>query len=151
TEASPTDRREGAWCYQGLPYLEQEAVFNHPSVEGIDKAGGKLFYCPARRPATTYEKKAKTGYAGDGGSDPEGGSDGVVIRGPYARVRILDVTDGTSYTGLAGERQLNSSLFGRAPDDNSSCYRAGWNGDFEVYRVGTAQPAHDIESECDNT
>src|SRR5262245_33563647 len=44
---------------------------------------------------------------------------------------------------MVGEKQLNVLMFGESADDSESCFRAGWSGDWQVYRVGNSQPAPD--------
>jgi prepilin-type N-terminal cleavage/methylation domain-containing protein/prepilin-type processing-associated H-X9-DG protein len=142
--ASPLDRQQWSWCYQLLPYIGESNLYREPSYRVVDGTAVSLFYCPARRRPTVYNGLAKVDYAGSAGTDPAEGSNGVLIRGPVARVRFADITKDASYTVLVGEKQLNTALLGISDDDDDSCYRSGWNGDYEVYRVGNFQPGPDI-------
>jgi prepilin-type N-terminal cleavage/methylation domain-containing protein/prepilin-type processing-associated H-X9-DG protein len=141
--AAPNNRNEWSWCYQILPYIEQDNLYRAPSVSRIDTTPVKIYYCPARRAAVLYNNRAKVDYAGSAGTRGGDGANGFLVRGPVAKVRIADLTDGTSNTVMVGEKQLNVLMFGQSTDDNESCFRAGWNGDWEVYRVGNDQPAPD--------
>ena len=40
---------------------------------------------------------------------------------------------------------MNVAAFGTTTDDNESYCIPGWNGDFEVYRMGAALPAPDFK------
>jgi prepilin-type N-terminal cleavage/methylation domain-containing protein/prepilin-type processing-associated H-X9-DG protein len=150
-EASPTDRNQWSWCYTILPYLGENALYQESSHQIIDRTPVRAFYCPARRQPTVYDGRAKVDYAGSAGTDPAEGSNGVLIRGPVARVRFADITKGASSTVLAAEKQLNNALLGESWDDDEPCYRAGWNGDFEVYRVGNFQPTQDFSNPASRT
>jgi prepilin-type N-terminal cleavage/methylation domain-containing protein/prepilin-type processing-associated H-X9-DG protein len=143
SSASLTDRNEWSWGYQILPYLEQGSIFR-ANVEVVDTTPIQTFYCPGRREARLYNKTAKTDYAGNAGTDAKYGQNGVIIRGPVARMRLMDIVDGTSNTVLVAEKRLNAAMFGESIDDNESYARAGWNGDWEVYRRGNVQPAQDF-------
>ena len=50
------------------------------------------------------------------------------------RVRVADIFKGASNTVLMSEKQLNTAMLGSSHDDDASCYRAGWNGDYDHYR-----------------
>jgi prepilin-type processing-associated H-X9-DG protein len=144
--ASTTDRREWSWCYQILPFLGEENLYRQPSFAAVDRTVVRTLYCPARRSPGLYNDLAKVDYAGSAGTDPVEGSNGILIRGPVARIRISDIAKGTSHTVLVSEKQLNLQQLGFSRDDDDSCYRAGWNGDFEVYRIGNVQPAQDTNN-----
>jgi prepilin-type N-terminal cleavage/methylation domain-containing protein/prepilin-type processing-associated H-X9-DG protein len=142
--ANPTNRAEWSWCYQILPYVGDSSLYQNPSYVQIDRTPERIYYCPARRSAAVYMGLAKVDYAGSAGTDPAEGRNGILVRGPGACVRLADITKGASNTVLVAEKQLNTALLGESPDDDDSCYRAGWSGDFEVYRVGNYQPAPDM-------
>lgn len=136
-----TDRRaDWSWAYHLLPYVEQDNVHNHASASLIDKTPIPLYYCPARRSPELVNNAAKIDYAGCAGSSLTG-ENGIVAKGCIPFVRIADVTDGTSNTVMVGEKQLNLLMLGQTTDDNEPYTRPGWNGDWEVYRVGKGSTA----------
>jgi len=90
---------------------------------------------------------AKIDFAGNAGN----GTDGVLVQGPVAYIRFLDITKGTGNTVLVGEKRLNPLMFGRSLDDDESYARPGWKDDFEVHRLGGVQPARDSPLEGDPT
>jgi len=144
SSALPTDRNEWSWGYHILPYIEQDNLFKNPDYTLIDSTPIKIYYCPSRRFPQTYNDLAKIDYAGNAGTNANDGlTDGVVVSGPIHRIRLADITDGASNTVLVAEKQLNKAMLGQSTDDNEAYTRPGWNGDFEVYRVGTIQPARD--------
>jgi type II secretory pathway pseudopilin PulG len=143
---SPTDRTQWSWAYQILPFLGKECLHG-ASTSAVDTTPIEVYYIPGRRSATLYNGFAKIDYAGNAGT----GTDGVLVRGPVAYIRFLDITNGTSSTVMVGEKQLNPLMFGRSLDDDESYARPGWKDDFEVHRLGSAQPARDSPLEGDPT
>ncbi len=141
--AHPGKRNQWSWCYQILPFIEQDNLYASADVNRLDTTPVKLYYCPARRAAGLYNGKNKVDYAGCAGTRPDNGCNGVVTRQPVPPCRVADVTDGTSSTVLLGDKQLNTSQLGFSQDDSETCFRSGWNGDFTVYRVGIQPPAAD--------
>ena len=140
---SPSCREdEWSWGYHLLPYVEQQAVYQNPSVGTVRGTVVPIFYCPTRRPAQLYNGHAMTDYAGNAGTDPNG-LNGVIVRTGYGRLHPSDITDGTSNTVLAAEKRLNVASFGLTADDNEGYVTAGWNSDYEVYRLGTNPPEAD--------
>ena len=83
---APADYQTQAWgwAYQILPYLEQKALWEHPSSATVAGTSLKVFRCPSLRGPTKfpYTQSAPTGdraqmdYVGNGGTwgsfDPNG-------------------------------------------------------------------------------
>lgn len=137
---------EWSWAYHLLPFLDQEHVYR-ASREVVDQTPIPLYYCPSRRPPAPVFNQAKISYAGNAGTNlNNAGLDGVIIRGPVARIRMGHILDGTTYTVLVGEKRLNAAQFGLSNDDNEPYNRPGWNDDFEVYRRGDVPPARDFRN-----
>jgi prepilin-type processing-associated H-X9-DG protein len=150
--ANPANRAEWSWCYQVLPYIERDDLYRTADPATIDRTPIAVFYCPARRQAALYQDTAKVDYAGCAGTDGAAGSNGMLTRPPGQRpCRLSDVSGGTSGTVMVAEKQLNALMFGLAGDDDESCFRAGWNGDWEVYRIGSSPPARDWRAAGDDT
>src|SRR5262249_9719616 len=83
-------------------------------------------------------------YAGNAGTNlDDAGRDGVIVRGPAHRMRLVDILDGTSNTVMVGEKRLNAAMLGESLDDNEAYNRPGWSGDWEVYRRGNVPPERD--------
>ncbi len=138
TPASATFRSDYSWAYLILPYLEQGNDFNAANAV-LCRTPVKTYYCSARRGPTLYGGTARIDYAGNAGSKEADGSNGVIVRTRHAApVTFATITDGASNTVLVGEKQLNTASLGTAIDDNEAYVLPGWNGDFDVYRVGGA-------------
>jgi prepilin-type N-terminal cleavage/methylation domain-containing protein/prepilin-type processing-associated H-X9-DG protein len=158
SSATLQDRRDWSWLYQILPYIEQEPLYRHPDPVLICKTPIKLYYCPARRSGDTIygDSGPRFDYAGNAGSDPYNGSDGVLVRYGNPRVRIASITDGLSQTIMLGEKQLNLAKLGENIDDNEAWPIPGWNDDYDVYRIGRhpvagyTPPARDYRSQSIN-
>ncbi len=112
-----------------------------------------IFFCPTRRAPQTVVDETD-GYIPPltGGSlvhalcDYAGSNRELtgVIR-QYEPTRIAQITDGTSYTLLVGDKRLNRTLLGqRQPDDNEG-YTAGWNSD--TIRTTSQSPEPDLVGE----
>jgi hypothetical protein len=137
-----------SWAYHILPLLEQIELYHHRDPNVIRSTPVKVYYCPTRRPASTYLGLAKIDFAANAGT-LDTGADGVIRQTPLGTLRMADITDGLSGTVLAGEKQLNSLAWGRSLDDNEAYSTPGWNGDWEVYRSGAVPPAKDFRAEAE--
>ncbi|MBN9119153.1 MAG: DUF1559 domain-containing protein [Planctomycetes bacterium] len=142
-QTTPQGREQSwSWAYNILPYIEQDNLYKNANSALVRSTPVKTYYCPSRRPVEAHNGTAKIDYAGNAGTASDG-SNGVVMHTPLGALRLTDVTDGTNCTVLAGEKQMNRAAFGQSTDDNESYCTPGWNGDWEVYRVGSGQPAAD--------
>jgi prepilin-type N-terminal cleavage/methylation domain-containing protein len=133
TAADTADRRQWSWCYHLLPYAEQDNLYRSTDLTTIQRTPVPFLYCPSRRAPAVYNGHSVIDYAGCAGSSTTG-ANGVIVRGFLPCVRMADLTDGTSNTIMAGEKQLNLAGLGTAQDDNECPFLAGWNGDWDHYR-----------------
>jgi prepilin-type N-terminal cleavage/methylation domain-containing protein/prepilin-type processing-associated H-X9-DG protein len=133
------DRRGWTWCYQILPFIEQDNIFRDTNNTNIAFSVVKTFYCPSRRAPTAYSNGARSDYAGCGGETfGQNGSTGMMIRtfvtvpstNPIeAKRTFADVVDGLSNTIAIGEKQLHRTTFGSAGGDNEPWNNTGWDQD----------------------
>jgi len=157
-----------SWTFHIYPFLEQDALYKLvPVVDDVttvpaavlttlDKTPVKAYYCPTRRsPGTLYHDRASCDYAGNMGttSTGTGVNNGIIVMNSaknYKKVKIANVTDGTSNTMMYGERRINLADMDNGLDsfDNEPCIRPGQDGD--VLRMSQASggswltPAFDL-------
>lgn len=162
--ADVTQQRAG-WLFQILPYIEQGNIYNGSGQATIGgqmararAAAIKTYFCPTRRPPTTWQQTNSwylpttgfpdpiTGMTGTHGQTDYAGciannssDNGVIVRtfnggadipGTLRRkpIRLADLKDGTSVTLVAGDKKLFRSINGFRGDDNEG-YSAGWDHD----------------------
>lgn len=123
-----------SWPFHIYPFMEQQNLYRlaptDPFVDVRTVAGGstilnkldtspiKNYYCPSRRSFRLYHGDAVTDYAGCAGSSA---TNGVIVENNspnYARVRMADITDGTSSTLMYAERRVNRADM----DSGNDCY-----------------------------
>jgi prepilin-type N-terminal cleavage/methylation domain-containing protein/prepilin-type processing-associated H-X9-DG protein len=147
SSGDPNNRAEWSWAYWLLPFIEQRPLFDDLNRITIERTPISIYYCPSRRGAELFNNSAKIDYAGCAGTDGSTGSNGFLVRGYHTRdecddpnvlppINVHQITDGTSNTLAVAEKQLNAEMFGQAIDDNEAYVRPGWNGDWEIYRIG---------------
>ena len=143
-------RGEWNYCYQILPYLEQETLYRETNNTVVYQTPVTTFYCPSRRPPARYPTDsgyAKTDYAGcvgwkldtgngSGNQTDYGGA--VARRRSWRPVSFAQVTDVSSNTMAVGEKWqgVRASNLGKSGGDNEPWVNAGW--DHDVMRVGRA-------------
>lgn len=146
--------REGwSWAFHLTPFIEQEQVYRLQSNSAVSLSVINTYFCPSRRLPALYNNAAKNDYAGNGGS-AEGnyGKDGPFVRQyqslplaagtlPNTKRTMAEISDGTSWCVLAGEKQLHPSVWGTAGGDNEVWNNAGW--DVDVVRFGGLLPEPD--------
>lgn len=134
------EAQQAGWGFQILPYIEGDNAWKGGAVLAIGTPQ-KVFFCPSRRGPQTVT------YADEYGPPPLTGTDITHALCDYAAsnlegtgvvrqrtpVRILEITDGTTSTLLAGDKRINLIRMGQPPpnqnaDDNEG-YTAGWDED----------------------
>jgi len=140
--------QRAGWGFQVLPYIEQDNVWrgaNQPSIADAQRqvmaTGIKTFFCPSRGgvriippqgdwygstgPGGTYAH-AQTDYAGSNGEN-----DGVIRYNDnnIDGTRMTDISDGTAYTLMIGEKRLDKRYLGQYQGDDNEGYTSGWDHD----------------------
>jgi len=150
---APVPAQQWGWGYQILPYIEQSTVYNLTSDAAVNASPIKTYFCPSRRNPMIVSGMALIDYVGNGGTWSGGfpwgdGTQGVVVNGQVLFLTLLSITDGTSNTALAGEKQLNLTDLGNLPCDDNNAFTDGW--DWDIIRWGNNPPAPDFlgPSDC---
>lgn len=139
------------WCFQILPFMEQNSVYSLPDTAAgnllVQNTIIKSYYCPSRRQPVVYSSGARCDYAGNGGTSMgTRGLDGMLVAqwtaipNPVypinfppnqAARKITDVVDGTSNTIMIAEKQVHISTMGtgKAGGDNEPWHDSGWDQD----------------------
>ena len=139
----PTNRLDWGWCYEILPYIEQDNLYKLTNNTTLRRTPVKTFYCPTRRAPATYRGNwAKSDYAGNGGTNPTSGTlnNGFVVRSrgsgtPVAGspIHFGAISDGLSNTLMVGEKFVNMNAASDDFADNESCFGPGF-GDADIMR-----------------
>jgi prepilin-type N-terminal cleavage/methylation domain-containing protein/prepilin-type processing-associated H-X9-DG protein len=112
-----------SWIAQLTPYLEQTNIYNsldltiplydaHNNVFPVNQLGTstavKILYCPSDRLGVVTLGWGPTNYVGNLGSGKNGGprfmTDGILFEN--SRIKMADITDGTSTTAMISEQIL---------------------------------------------
>lgn len=135
-----------------LPFLEQDPIARQwdktkaPSEEpnqSLRQVPLATFLCPSMVPPEILQTTGFSSYAvclGDNFAWGPGPDTGVIVRANFGRVGLVQVTDGTSNTILAGEMgfQLKNYLFTSGP--NAGQVRGGntaWGFGYPSYSFGS--------------
>ena len=153
------------WTFHILPFLEQNALHELGEVKAnkgqLQQKPVPAYYCPTRREARVYKSRAKSDYAGNGGTN---NTNGTVVRTlPYipdpmnpsapqkpnpnqVKINTAAILDGTSNTLLVAEARLHMAFLDQNQtgynSDNEDCYTNGYADD--VVRRGTNPPEPDM-------
>ena len=126
--ASSTPPQQFGWMYQILPFIERKDIWDLPQSDpddsAVKQAPTKIYFCPSRRRPVVLigtNRGALNDYVANGGGRVEGNggwtddtraragamdaspSDGNLVP---RRVRLAEITDGTTQTLLIGEKHL---------------------------------------------
>jgi prepilin-type N-terminal cleavage/methylation domain-containing protein len=157
-------RQRWGWCYQLLPYLEQEPLYFQSAIV-VAGTPVKDYFCPSRRSPMAFSAgpyresanynvpRAKGDYAGNAGTVENGsrtshsfgtGIDGVLReQSTHPPLTVAAIRDGMSNTMLVGEKRMNKQYATTecAAGDNEGYY--GGHQDDNV-RWGAAPPDADF-------
>jgi prepilin-type N-terminal cleavage/methylation domain-containing protein len=153
---SPTNPQHGSWQFSILPYIEQGPVYNSNNQSTAKAAQIKTYICPSRR-GPTYNTAvsgncATTDYYGSA-QNSSFSVNGFSTRGligvmTLPCVRMTQITDGTSQTVAAGEKNIAKGNYSGQSDCDNGGYSWGYdfggqgNWDSTLGRVDI-QPAPD--------
>jgi len=135
-------RNEWSWHYHILPYIEQQNLYADSDDTAVCKTAVPIYFCPTRRSPKVYSNGSRSDYAGNGGTDMAGdGLDGTMIRTNAGSLNLVHISDGTSNTLLAGEKQIHRNYLGNTGGDNEPVFNPGWDQD--IVRFGGVAPEED--------
>jgi prepilin-type N-terminal cleavage/methylation domain-containing protein len=137
------------WCYQILPFIEQENLWRLTSDAKIISTPVDMFYCPTRGRAEVQENIAVSDYAGNGGTFGIWSSEDKTANsfdGPLTPsgqpVNMGTITDGASNTLLIAEMWLYFEWYydrttgdGWCIDNEGWCN--GWDNDTICFSSGS--------------
>ena len=140
-------QQQAGWGFQILPYLEANNVWQAGAIVAIETPN-QAYFCPSRRsPQTvTYVDEYTPPLTGSVVTHAlidyaAGNLEGTGILKQYYPNRMADITDGTSNTLLAGDKQINLKLLGQNQPDDNEGYTGGWDED--SVRFTTSPPKAD--------
>jgi prepilin-type processing-associated H-X9-DG protein len=146
--------QQAGWGFQILPYIEgTSAWYGSGATDDLGRiliavgAPNPVFFCPSRRAPVTrpfsdpeyLNGRAVTVALCDYAASNLDNS-GVVQH--FLPTRILEITDGTSNTLLAGDKRLNVGRLDGPQKDDDTGYTTGWDED--TMRVTEQPPKPDF-------
>jgi len=130
------------WCYQILPFIEQDNLWRTPSDATIISTAVPMFYCPSRGRTEVIQEIAVSDYAGNGGTygnwsdqhKPTNSLDGAITPTGDQAVNFGNITDGASNTLLIAEKWLYFQWYDDRTSGPGSCidnegWCNGWDND----------------------
>lgn len=171
------------WMYWILPQIDQTNVFNlapesaDPAIDSVNtfntgedlvaRSAIPAFYCPTRRFPTPHSTFFRCDYAGNAGerttsgirTATNGGRTGVVMQTDLDRIRIEQITDGSSNTIMVAEKALHPTRHGSDGGDNERWNNSGWDEDAVRWGAGLnasgvrygITPRPDVQAPTDTT
>jgi prepilin-type N-terminal cleavage/methylation domain-containing protein len=153
----PADYQKQAWgwCYQILPYVEQDSLWRHHSQAEIIATPVELYYCPTRGRVRVVDDIAVSDYSANGGTYPYWPSNnGDSLDGPLTpsegwdwgtqHVNFALITDGAANTLLIAEKWLYTFWYDdRTTGDGSCIDNEGWCNGWDNDSVCFSSAARD--------
>ncbi|HTU93935.1 MAG TPA: DUF1559 domain-containing protein [Gemmataceae bacterium] len=117
----------GSWCFQVLPFIEQQAMFNAGTVTlpvktFLDPGRGRQGTIPSDTVHGSYTGWAVTDYAIN--VVPFGGG---TNGDPLRQMSLVTITDGTSNTIFVGEKALANTMY---TSDGGNWDEPAWCGEW---------------------
>ncbi|HEY1190933.1 MAG TPA: DUF1559 domain-containing protein, partial [Gemmata sp.] len=116
----------GGWAFQILPFIEQTNLYQATNISLIEGTPVPIYMCPSRRSnGTNANGIAQIDYYGNA-YNSYGTNIGQGVFRPYnqGRVNMVAVSDGTSNTIAAAEKNVCKANFGSGDDVVD---RPGWS------------------------
>jgi prepilin-type N-terminal cleavage/methylation domain-containing protein len=145
------DTQVWGWLYQILPYIEQNNLWSDLNDDAVTSQPVPTYFCPSvglirvysysQNSDGTTTTRAQNDYLGNGGTY-NGGYDGPIVpassTSPFKKVRLTDITDGTSNTILAGEKLIYSEAWnpGTSYCSDDQGYTDGFDNDTMAFALG---------------
>jgi prepilin-type N-terminal cleavage/methylation domain-containing protein/prepilin-type processing-associated H-X9-DG protein len=132
------DKQNWGWCYQILPFIEQDNLWRDPNDLDVVGAPLPFVFCPTRRSPTLkmYTQGNDNGWHAQmdyGGNGATGNNDGMLVEQVFpntAFVTINRIPDGSSNTLMIGEKQLNTQNYsGSQSCNDDQGWTDGWDND----------------------
>jgi len=129
--------QSGSWQFSILPFIEQNAIYTCNSQTTAQQALIKTYACPSRRAPTTSHIDSNSGIdkgMAVGTTDYYGSAQnatfsvngaatrGVFANGRYQCVTMMQISDGTSNTVAAGDKNVAKGNYGGGSDVDSGGY-----------------------------
>ncbi len=152
------------WCYQILPYMEQEATYRLENWGEVQAATIPHYFCPSRRGPATQGGRYLNDYAGATPGDSVGSWDqfwygqtwsvpnssqgpyrGFIVRSGYnRRSTFANVVDGTSNVMAIGEKMLRVAAYEVGDWHDDAGWTDGWDPDIMRYTAFRPFPDQEV-------
>jgi prepilin-type processing-associated H-X9-DG protein len=119
-----------------LPFIEQKPLFDNTNDTLVRATLMKAYNCPSRRPPKLFNGTPRSDYAGngatrvdsDGNTGPVAKCDALNAQWKSGKVRMSEITDGTSNVVLVGEKMVNRPTMGGSSSPDEWSDNETWAG-----------------------